>query len=456
MKKIERRALLCLVLAGCLTAGLVLFLIFFVISGSGWASSAFNRHLYNTNGMLISGTVLDRNGNMLSTVDSNGNRVYADGQTLRKATLHVVGDRYGKIGTGALSAFANQLTGYTLLGGAFGAEAGSDLYLTIDADLNETAYQALNGRNGTVAVYNYQTGEILCLVSSPSYDPLNIPEDLETNEAYEGAYLNRFLSSTFTPGSVFKTVTLAAALEEIPDLEERTWTCEGSVQIGNGTVTCSAVHGEQTIQQALANSCNVVFGQLAVELGAETLERYTEKVGLTKSYSINGISTAKGTFDLQGDISETDLAWAGIGQYHDSVNPCSLLVYMGAIANSGKAAVPRLIQKVDRTGLPALPQFAESTSRLISSETAGRLSEMMAYNVTATYGTSRFPDMDLCAKSGTAEVGENQRPHAWFAGFLQNEDSPYAFVVLVENGGGGADVAGDVASVVLKAALQVS
>lgn len=453
MKKIERRALLCLVLAGFLAAGLALFLVLFVVNGSDWASSAFNRHLYNSSGMLVSGTVLDRNGNMLSAVDSEGDRVYADSQARRKATLHVVGDRYGKIGTGALSAFAKQLTGYTLLGGAFGAEEGSNLYLTIDADLNETAYQALNGRKGTVAVYNYQTGEILCLVSAPSYDPQNVPGDLETNETYEGTYLNRFLSSTFTPGSVFKTVTLAAALEEIPDLEEQTWTCEGSVQIGNGTVICTAAHGEQTIQQALANSCNVVFGQLAVELGGETLERYVEQAGLTQSYSVNGISTAKGSFELQGDISETNLAWAGIGQYHDSVNPCSLLVYMGAIANGGKAAVPRLIQKVEHPGLPALPQFARNTGRLISSETAERLAELMAYNVTASYGTSRFPNMDLCAKSGTAEVGEDQKPHAWFVGFLRNEDSPYAFVVLVENGGSGADVAGDVASAVLKAAL---
>ena len=169
------------------------------------------------------------------------------------ATLHVVGDLYGNVGTGALTAFAKQLTGYTLLGGAYGATEGSDVYLTIDADLNEVAYEALNGRKGTVAVYNYETGEILCLVSSPSYDPVNIPDDLESNEAYEGAYVNRFFSATFTPGSVFKTVTLAAAVEEIPDLTERTWVCDGSAEIGGGTVTCAAAHGEQDIRQALAN-----------------------------------------------------------------------------------------------------------------------------------------------------------------------------------------------------------
>ena len=457
MKKLERRALLCLVLAGCLLAGLVLFVVLWTVRGEHWASSAFNRHLYNNQGILMSGTVLDRNGEVLTTVDEDGNRVYVGDKTRRTSTLHAVGDLYGNISTGALSAFAQKLTGYNLFFGAFGAEqGGNNLYLTIDAGLNEVAYQALNGKKGTVAVYNYKTGEILCMVSSPAYDPMNIPSDLEENEKYEGAYLNRFLSSTFTPGSVFKTVTLAAALEEIPDLESRTWTCEGSTQIGEGTVTCTTAHGEQNIWDALANSCNGVFGQLAVELGGDTLERYAEKAGLTSSYSINGISTAKGSFSFGDDVSTTDLAWAGVGQYHDSVNPCALMIYMGAIANGGKAAVPCLIQKVESPGLPSLPQFTHKTKTLIDSDTAEKVSEMMMNNVQTAYGTKRFPNMELGAKSGTAEVGAEEKPHAWFAGFLENEDAPYAFVVLVENGGSGADVAGTVASKVLKAALELN
>ena len=86
---------------------------------------------------------------------------------------------------------------------------------------------------------------------------------------------------------------------------------------------------------------------------------------------------------------------------------------------------------------------------LVSTATAEKLSDMMADNVEKTYGRDRFPNMDICAKSGTAEAGEEQRPHAWFAGFLRNEDAPYAFVVLVENGGGGSSVAGTVAGRVL-------
>ncbi len=448
MKKIERRAVLCLALALLLAAGLGVFLVKYALDAGSWASSAFNRHLYNSDGVLSTGSVLDRDGDVLSSVE-NGKRTYYDSADVRKATLHAVGDLQGSIGTGALNAFADRLTGYNLLNGAFGADRGNDLYLTIDARYNYEAYQALNGHAGTVAVYNYKTGEVLCMVSAPSYDPLNVPKDIETNDRYKGAYLNRFLSSTFTPGSVYKTVTLTAALENIPDIENRTWTCSGSVQIGDETIVCSGTHGEQHIGDAFANSCNVAFAQIAEELGADTLKTYTEKAGLTSSYDLDGLPTAKGTFSWDG-ITDGQLGWAGVGQYKDQVNPCALMVYMGAIANGGKAAQPYLIEKtVGVLGLPSLPHFPSKTGTLVSASTAARLREMMSANVEKTYGVQRFPNMELCAKSGTAEVGEGQTPHAWFAGFLENEDAPYAFVVLVENGGGGSSVAGTVAGKVL-------
>ena len=448
MKKIERRAVVCAVLALCLAAGLLFFLVKFLFQGGDWVSSAFNRHLYNSQGQLAVGTVLDRDGDILSE-GVDGKRTYYENDIVRKATLHAVGDPQGSIGTGAINAFADKLTGYNLINGAYGADRGGKLYLTIDARYNYEAYRALNGKKGTVAVYNYKTGEILCMVSSPSYDPLDVPADIETSDAYKGAYLNRFLSSTFTPGSVYKTVTLAAALEKLPDAEDRIWTCEGTVSIGEEVIVCSGVHGEQHLGDAYANSCNVAFALIAEELGAESLKKYTDQAGLTDSYSVDGIPTAKGTFSWEG-VSPGQLGWAGVGQYQNQVNPCALMCYMGAIANGGRAAEPYLIKKtVSALGIPSLPHRTNKTASLISSDTAERIAELMAENVEKTYGTKRFPNMDLCAKSGTAEVGEKEPPHAWFAGFLKNEDAPLAFVVLVENGGGGNSVAGTVAGRVL-------
>ena len=450
MRKIERRAMLCLLLAAALSLGLVVFAFRFFLYGGKWVSFAANRHLYNSQGQLSVGRVLDRDGDLLSWVDENGHRAYYDNATVRKATLHVVGDAQGRIGSGALVAFADKLSGYHLLTGAYSPiGAGNDLYLTVDARLNYEAYTAMNGKKGAVAVYNYRTGEVLCLFSSPTFDPEAPPDIQEGDTTYDGVYLNRALSSTFVPGSVFKTVTLAAAIENIPDLFSRTFTCTGSCQVGDDVVTCPSAHGEMDIYGAFSKSCNGVFAQLAVELGPEVMAAYTEKAGLTHRYSVNGLTTAAGSFQFSG-ASDNQLGWAGVGQFNDLVNPMSLMIYMGAIAEGGKAAVPQLVLKtVTPLGFPSSFYFSHRTGKLIEADTAATLADMMARNVTETYGAGRFPNMDICAKSGTAEVGGGKAPNSWFTGFLRNEDAPYAFAVVVEEGGSGAQTAGSIAAAVL-------
>ncbi len=452
MRKIERRAVLCLLLALCLLAGLCLFGFRFVTRGGEWASFPANRHLYDSSGRLISGAVADRDGDVLSDI-VDGERVYYPDATVRRATLHAVGDRQGNIGTGALHAFADQLSGYNLITGGYSPIGNQrTMYLTLDAAFNVVAYNALGSHRGAVGVYDYTTGEILCMVSTPTFDPDNPPENLDSEE-YEGAYINRFLSSAIVPGSIFKTVTLNAALENIPDLFDRTWECDGSVTIGGTEVTCPSVHGSLDIQSAFANSCNGVFAQLAVELGGDVMQQYVEQAGLTSSLSVDGIQTAKGTFAFE-DGDDALVAWSGVGQGQDALNPCAMMTYMGAIASGGQAAVPRLIDSIE-TGsiLPGGIFRTQQTDELVAADTAGTLRTMLRNNVEQTYGASRFPD-GTCAKSGTAEVGGGLTPNAWFAGFIDDPNHPYAFIVLVENGGGGASVAGEVASDVLNAIVE--
>lgn len=456
MRKIEKRALACLLLALALAAGLTIFCYQYVTRGGDWASYPFNRHMYNEQGQLISGAILDRDGDVLTEV-KDGKRTYYPDETVRRATLHAVGDPQGNIGTGALTAFADELSGYNLITGGYSPTgAGRDLTLTLDAYLNVVAYQAMAGRQGAVGVYNYKTGDILCMVSTPSYDPLD-PPDLSQDEtgAYDGVYLNRFLSSAQVPGSIFKTVTLAAALENLPDLETRTFTCSGETAVGGAAITCPKPHGEMDIRDALARSCNGVFGQLAAELGPETMTAYVQKAGLTSRLSVDGIQTAAGKYEVS-NASTHQLGWSGIGQYTDTVNPCSMMTYMGAIANGGTAAVPRLIQSVTTPtgGIPTAWKRTAQTTTLIEPDTAAKVASMMKNDVVQTYGSDRFRGMDIGAKSGTAEVGGDKRPNAWFTGFLDDPDHPYAFIVLVENGGGGASVAGEIAATVLRACVD--
>lgn len=160
MKKLERRAILFLLLAAALVAGLCLFMYRYITQGDDWVTQPYNTHLYS-NGTQVAGTIYDVNGEML--ISGEGNKVsFAKGSTVRKATAHAVGDPAGNVATGAINAYKDDLAGYNLITGTYRVSGKQKaLTLTIDKDICETAYEALDGRKGCVGVYNYKTGEII-------------------------------------------------------------------------------------------------------------------------------------------------------------------------------------------------------------------------------------------------------------------------------------------------------
>ena len=183
------------------------------------------------------------------------------------------------------------------------------------------------------------------------------------------------------------------------------------------------------------------------------MNEYVKKLGLTKSYSINGIRTAKSTFDFS-ESNPAALGWSGVGQGKDLVNPCSMMIYMAAIANGGRVVIPQVVESVRSSrNFPLSLYVPHLRQKLVSSETADILTEMMRNNVVNNYGEGNFAGLNICAKSGTAEVGDGTS-HAWFTGFLDDDADPYAFIVLVENGGSGAKVAGPIANKVLNAVID--
>ena len=422
----------------------LVFLVRYKSDGAAWAAFASNDHT-NSDGVMIAGQVRDRNGILLLSTE-NGERVYPDDWTTRVATLHAVGDPNGYIGGSAVSLFQKQLMGYSMLNGVYSLNGeGRDVYLTIDAELNKVAWQALDGRDGCVAVMNYITGEILVMVSSPSFDPANPPED--------PYYLNNFLSGLYPPGSIFKVLTAQAALETLPDIHDYHYTCTGSQEYDGGTITCQEAHGELDFYQALAVSCNCAFADLAQKIGGETLAAYAKKAGLTADLEINGFPLVSGDFAI-APTGSMELGWSGVGQYQTLITPYAMLRYISAIANGGKAVEANLLKKVTTAGgIPTKITLVHDTTRIMSETVAAELKEMLANNVRVKYGVDRFPGLPLCAKSGTAEVATGASPHAWFTGFLNSEEYPYAFIVLVENGGSGSTVAGEVANKVLQAAV---
>ena len=446
MRKLRGRTWFVLLFALLLTGGMCILLGMYFVKGSQWASFSANSHLY-TNGRIATGSITDRNGLLLYDGETGD---YAEERAIRTATLHAVGDQYGNIMSGAKLLFRQYMASYNPITGV--GTGGNRVALTIDAQLNAAAYQALDGRRGTVAVYNYNTGEILCMVSSPAFDPYDSEAVLaavnEGDSRYDGVYLNHFLSASFTPGSTFKVVTTAAAIDRLNALEDFSYTCTGSMEIGGTTITCPSVHGEQDLAGALANSCNCAYAQLALELGGETLQKYAKYAGLLDAVRVNGIDSAKGSYTVTNDAGS--LAWSGVGQYTDLVNPCSELVLMGCIAGEGSAKTPTLLKSVTSDlGLPAALISSSTSSIGWKASTCRAVKALMRNNVTDHYGQSQFGDLAVCAKSGTAEVGSDASPHAWFVGFIDDPDHPYAFVILVENGGWGSTVAGGIAATVL-------
>ena len=321
--------------------------------------------------------------------------------------------------------------------------------MTVDARLSALAYEQMDGRKGAVALYNYKTGEVLCFVSTPSFDPENVPDDITENKEYDGAFLNKALSGTFTPGSTFKVITTACALENIKDIDSRTFHCTGSKVINGNTIVCDnhTAHGDQTLQEALTNSCNVAFAELAVELGSDKMTKTAEEMGFNRSFSVDNNKTVVSNYHVTKSSGEEALAWSGIGQYTDTVNPTHMMMLMGAIANDGTAVLPYTVKSTSVFG------GGSSSERLLSSDIAKQLDTMMRNNVKNGYGDDLFPGLNVCAKTGTAEV-EGETDTGWIVGYSQNKDTPYAFAVVVEQGGYGLSSAGYIASALMQAAAS--
>lgn len=453
MRNTTRRTYIIIFLIVAFFAGLGIMLYSFISDGDTWVANRANALIYKGGELTVAGTIYDSDGEVLVSTE-NGKRKYNANYNKRLSTLHVVGDSAGYIATGVQTLYRSNLIGYNFVDGIYGtlsSDEGVDIKLTIDADVCAEAYSAMNGNKGTVIVYNYETGEVICMVSAPTYDPQNKPKDIDTDTSgkYNGIYMNRAISGVFTPGSTFKVVTAVCAIENIPDLYTRKFKCTGKKTFGKGDVICNGVHGTLTFERALNVSCNSVFSELANEVGKDKLTETVRTLGFGKSVTISKAETVRSTFDVSKS-TKLDLGWAGIGQYTTLVNPSQMLMFMGAIANGGKAMTPYIVEEsseiLDVKG-------KVNTNIKLSEETAGKVKKLLRSNVKNYYSDNKFPGLEMCGKTGSAEVS-NGKSHAWFAGFSNKEGFPYAIVVCLENGGLGFNHAIPVANRVMQKVLK--
>ena len=453
MNRITKRTWIMGLFLLLLLGGLLLFLWEYVTQAESWVSFSGSPHLYNSSNIGC-GTITDRSGNVL--LDISQGRTYSDDAATRKSTLHWLGDRKGFISASTVSAYAASMVGYDLVSGVYNAsDEGGNARLTLSAKVQNTALEAMGNRKGTVGVYNYKTGEILCAVTTPTYDPDNVPDIAnDTTGAYGGVYLNRFLQSAYVPGSIFKIVTLSAALDCVPGIEDMTFTCRGKIAYGTEAVTCEKAHGTQSLKQAFANSCNCAFAQIAEKVGRNNMVNYVKQFQVTQKLSFDGSTTAAGNYDIS-NTGAVSFAWSCIGQHSDLVNPARYMTFMGAVAGRGVAAEPYLMEIVTNGGDVTYEAKTRKTNRIMPESVADTVASYMRNNVQTVYGDGNFGGLPVCAKSGTSQLGGDQKSNAMFAGFVDSEQYPLAFIVVVENGGYGSHTCVPVISKVLAACKTV-
>ena len=460
MKMVTRRGIILWILCFLFLFASAFLVFSYATHARSWGMSIYNRHIYSHGEIVGAGTVYDCDGVVLAeTVD--GERVYAKDKDTRKATLHMVGDNK-RFRNSVQYIFGDRLTGYNVINGVYSLVkngSGEDLHLTLDSEICKVAYDELEGRKGTVAVVNYKTGDIICCVSTPTYDINNPPDDLDTNvEDYEGVFINRFLGAHYVPGSTFKIVTAICAIENIPDVFERTWHCSGSFKPdAGGEIICNAEHGNIDFKTALAKSCNSVFAQIAIELGSEKLERTAKELGIGSPVSISGeMKSFAGEFGVKG-TGEDLLGWTGIGQGKTRIAPATMLRIVSAIANGGSAASMNILHgsTLDKAGELLNIDIPKGTTKLMDADTADAIKDMLRNNVKKQYGDDSYPGLNLCAKSGTAQIDSvDEHNIAWFTGFMDDDSCPYAFVVAIEHGNSGSRTAGPVANRVMQAVAK--
>ncbi len=426
--------------------------------GSIWASSSYNTRLKNTG--AARGAITDRdNITLAATVD--GERTYLDNAAARRALAVTVGDTAGMSGTGVEGFYSAELLDISdslteRLSAVFNnrERKGSSICLTIDAKLTAAISKLFpKGYRGAVALTNYSTGEVLAMVSLPDYDPYDV------SAAEDTAYLNRCLQGLYTPGSVFKIVTLAAALEHDPGVISQQFMCTGEWQYEGGSIVCAGhtAHGAVDLQTAFAKSCNVTFGKLAYQLGSERLLETARKLGFNENFKLGDFAIYNSKFPEEAE-NISGLVWSGVGQSTVLTTPMHMTMITASVANGGRMVKPWLVKSittdtgaVTRTGAPS--QYRQ----VLSPETARCIAQCMYQAVEKGTATrAQIDGLTVCGKTGSAETSDDKsvETNSWYTGYIADASHPYAVSVVVEQGGAGSRLATETAKKALQAAIE--
>lgn len=352
-----------------------------------------------------------------------------------------------------------------------GTQRGDDVRTTLQPSVMRAAIQGLAGRAGSVVALEPATGEVLAMVTLPSYDP---DERIDDGDAYtktlkNGALINRATQDTYVPGSTFKVVTTAAALDSgryTPDtvVDGSNNQVFSSVPLGNFG---GEDPGRVPLSYALVHSVNGAFGNVAVDLGGRTMQRAMEKFGFDEKppldYPEDQIRTSgifRGDQRIPAYSRYVDLARTGIGQDKLGVTPLQMAMVVSAVANDGKLMKPHFVDRVtDADGRVQQQVEPELYRQAMKASSAAQLRTMMGQVVDEGTGAQANlgTGVQVGGKTGTAELGNvsDGINNLWFIGFAPVQDPKVAVAVIVEKSSGqGGQVAAPIAKTVIQSALD--
>ena len=389
--------------------------------GTRWRTSEYNTYLTSMKSGVTAGSIYDRNGVTLASTtvstDETGEtvrtRTYAQDASVRAAVVHVVGDTRGNVKNAAESFMAEYLYGTNMSYAerlkqvlSTGSLRGDDITLTLDSSL--CAYAASlfpQDKSGAIVVMNYKTGEIYALQSFPNYDPQS-GKTVTVRQALNRA--TRWLSA---PGSTFKVITLAAALQSLPGAAESSYTCTGGVSFGEHqrvvTDYGAAAHGTLTLKDAFMKSCNSTFAMLACQMGDKALRKTAQSFGLDDAFTFRDLVVENSAYaSSSAALLGADLAWTGAGQNQLAVTPLHMCMVAAAVANDGVMMEPRLLLRAVGAEGAERQTFEPAVYRTaMDAQTAATVREYMRAVVTGGTGRSAaVRGLTVCAKTGTAEI----------------------------------------------------
>lgn len=401
-----------------------------------------NRYDMAIKNKIVRGNIYDRNGKPLAITVDDGQRQYP----LNNAASNLIGYSSKTLGKAGVERWFDQsLSGqdgllgvsntWRRLAGSWGV--GYDLQLTIDSQLQELGFRLLNGRRGAVVALDPNNGELLALISSPGFEMKDLEENWSNYiEDPNKPLFNRAISGAYPPGSTFKPVVGAAALDFNFDFREKEFFCPGYIEVEGRLLNCSKAHGEISLIEGIALSCNVVFAELGLEVGEERLREKARSFGL--------IDPAKEGFQGKyfslgsSPMTKNALAETAIGQGQVLTSPLQMAMVAAAIGNNGLLVQPFLLKGLR---LPdeefKVANKIPIKKQIMSVNSAQVLKEGMA--ATVNWGTgwqAKLPETEVGGKTGSAE-NPHGKTHAWFIAFAPVEKPLIAIAVVVENAGTG-------------------